>query len=441
VLDAIEQLSKALVAVAVMNLGLFALNALYQSVTGRQLEEVPLGYPPDDQSLNIFNLIEEGIVAMTPRAVTRLVNMLSFAFMGQSPATYDTMMTTDVPPIVRGFAQTANLVTKAGEFYRAFSILREMPKFKDAPFWEKVVKSLEYMRRGGTDVAKVSAIADLVWLLIALSSINPNLSRAVQWFPLGQISRTARALTEMYRGLPMPAVAELGNKWQATTIQALSGLPWAYGQYPAAIILQRLAGPVTEILHKREAATLKAHDFVLLFKPIPPQGVFVGLAEYARRANNATDINAVMELTEVKTWKRYKDSVFAQSVREFVDAANTSEDAMYKFIVSKPNEFIAMMLIFGPEEIARHAPKATENWFHNGVFVPQFVISGLRRYGYITPDKEAFANYLLGILQYASQTNLRNYIARKKDELKRRLEMQRKMREIEKKRRLREEVK
>jgi hypothetical protein len=439
-LDAIEQLSKALVAVAVMNLGLLALNALYQSVTGRQLEEVPLGYPPDDQSLHILNLIEEGIVAMTPRAVTRLVNMLSFAFMGQSPATYDTMMTTDVPPIVRGFAQTANLVTKAKEFYRSFSILQEMPKFKDAPFLEKVAKSLEYMRRGGTDVAKVSALADLVWLLIALSSINPNLSRAVQWFPLGQISRTARALTEMYQGLPSPAVAELGNKWQATTIQALAGLPWAYGQYPVAVIFQRMAGPVTEIIHKREAATLKAHDFVLLFRPIPPQGVFVGLAEYARRANNATDINAVMELTDMRTWMRYKDSIFAQSVREFVEAANTSEDAMYKFIVSKPNDFIAMMLIFGPEEIARRAPMAAERWFHNGVFVPQFVISELRRYGYITPDKEAFANYLLGILQYASQTNLRNYIDRKKDELRRRLMMQRRMSEIEKKRRLRKEV-
>jgi hypothetical protein len=439
-LDAIEQLSKALVAVAVMNLGLLALNALHQAVTGRQLEEVPLGYPPDDQSLNIFNLIEEGIVAMTPRAVTRLVNMISFAFMGQSPAAYDTMMTTDVPPVVRGFAQTANLVTKAGEFYRAFSILQEMPKFKDAPFWEKVVKSLEYMRRGGTDVAKVSAIADLVWLLMAMSSINPNLSRAVQWFPLGQLSRTARALTEMYRELPMPAVAELGNKWQATAIQALAGLPWSYGQYPAAVIFQRLAGPVTEILHKREAAELKAHDFIQLFRPIPSQGVFVGLAEYARRANNATDINAVVWLTEMRTWMRYKDSVFTQSVREFIEAANTSENEMYKFIVSKPNEFIAMMFIFGPEEIARHAPKAAENWFHNGVFVPQFVISGLRRYGYITPDKEAFANYLFGILQYTSRTNLRNYITRKKDELKRRLEMQRKMSEIEKKRRLRKEV-
>jgi hypothetical protein len=439
-LDAIEQLSKALVAVAVMNLGLLALNALYQSVTGRQLEEVPLGYPPDDQSLNIFNLIEEGIVAMTPRAVTRLVNMLSFAFMGQSPATYDTMMTTDVPPIVRGFAQTANLVTKAGEFYRAFSILQEMPKFKDAPFLEKVVKSLEYMRRGGTDVAKVSAIADLVWLLMAMSSINPNAARAVQWFPLGQLSKTARALTEMYRGLPMPAVAELGNKWQATTVQALAGLPWAYGHYPAAVIFQRLSGPVTEILHKREAAELKAHDFIQLFRPIPPQGVFVGLAEYARRANNATDINALKRLTEIRTWTRYKDNIFAQSVKEFIQAANTSEDGMYKFIASKPNEFIAMMLIFSPEEIGKHASIAAENWFHNGIFVPQFVISGMRRYGYITPDKEAFANYLLGILQYASQTNLRNYVLRKSDELKRRLEMQRKMSEMEKKRRLRKEV-
>jgi hypothetical protein len=280
----------------------------------------------------------------------------------------------------------------------------------------------------------------MLWLLMALSSINPTAARAVQWFPLGQLSRTARAVTEMLQGLPMPAVAELGNKWQATTIQALAGLPWAYGHYPTAVIFQRLAGPVTEILHKREAAELKAHDFALLFRPIPPQGVFVGLAEYARRANNATDINAVMKLTEMRTWMRYKDSVFAQSVREFIEAANTSENEMYKFIVSKPNEFIAMMLIFGPEEIARHAPKAAENWFHNGVFVPQFVISGLRRYGYITPDKEAFANYLFGILRYASQTNLYNYITRKKDELNSRLEMQRKMSEIEKKRRLREEV-
>jgi hypothetical protein len=439
-LDAIEQLSKALVAVAVMNLGLLALNALYQSVTGRQLEEVPLGYPPDDQSLHPLNLIEEGIVAMTPRAVTRLTNMLSFAFLGQSPATYDTMMTTDVPPIVRGFAQTANLATKAGEFYRAFSILHEMPKFKDASFWEKVVKSLEYMRRGGTDVAKVSAVADMLWLLMAIASINPTAARAVQWFPLGQLSRTARAVTEMRRGLPMPAIAELGDKWQATTIQALAGLPWAYGQYPAAVILQRLAGPVTEIMHKREAATLKAHDFVQLFRPIPPQGVFVGLAEYARRANNATDINAVQKLTEIRTWRRYKDSLFAQSVKEFIEAANTSEDEMYKFIVSKPNEFIAMMLIFGPEEIGKHAGKAAEKWFHNGAFVPQFIISELRRYGYITPDKEAFANYLLGILQYASQTNLHNYVLRKSDELKRRQRMQRRMSEIERRRRLREEV-
>jgi hypothetical protein len=244
----------------------------------------------------------------------------------------------------------------------------------------------------------------------------------------------------MLQGLPMPAVAELGNKWQATTIQALAGLPWAYGHYPAAVIFQRLSGPVTEILHKREAAILKAHDFALLFRPIPPQGVFVGLAEYARRANNATDINAVKRLTTIPTWTKYKDNIFAQSVNEFIQAANTSEDEMYKFIASKPNEFIAMMLIFGPEEIGKHAGKAAEKWFHNGIFVPQFVISELRRYGYITPDKEAFANYLLGILQYASQTNLRNYVMRKSDELRRRQRMQRRMSEIERRRRLREEV-
>jgi len=72
--------------------------------------------------------------------------------------------------------------------------------------------------------------------------------------------------------------------------------------------------------------------------------------------------------------------------------------------------------------------------------MPQVVISELRRYGYITPDKEAFANYLLGILQYASQTNLRNYVIQKSSELRRRQRMQRRMSEIERRRRLREEV-
>jgi hypothetical protein len=430
-LDAFEQLSKTLVALAVLNLGLLSLNALYQSLTGRQLEEVPLGYPPDDQSLSLANLIEEGLVAMTPRAVVRLGNLLAYAFMGNAPAVYDTTMTTDVPPVIRGVAQTYNAVTKGTELYRAFSLLGELPKYKEAPFMEKLWKSIEYMRRSGTDTAKVSTLADILWALMAMASLNPTTARAVQWFPLGQLARTGRAVMEMRQGLPAPAVAELGEKWYATTAQAIAGLPWAYGHYPPFLLFHKLAGPVTEIQRKRASAAVKTHDFIRAFRPIPAQGVFVGLTEYARRANTPADLNALLYLTAMPQWVRHKDSLFGQSIHEFLQAANTSEDAMYQFIMSKPNDFIAMMLLFGPEEIQKRAPKVTEHWFHNGQFMPQAVIAGLRRYGYISPDKEPFAEYLLDILRYATQTNLRQYVVRKYRDLLRRQMMQRALSERE----------
>jgi hypothetical protein len=429
--DALEQLSKTLVALAVLNLGLLSLNALYQSLTGRQLEEVPLGYPPDDQSLSLANLIEEGLVAMTPRAVVRLGNLLAYAFMGNAPAVYDTTMTTDVPPVIRGVAQTYNAVTKGTELYRAFSLLGELPKYKEAPFMEKLWKSIEYMRRGGTDTAKVSTLADILWALMAIASLNPTTARAVQWFPLGQLARTGRAVMEMRQGLPAPAVAELGEKWYATAAQALAGLPWAYGHYPPFLLFHKLAGPVTEIQRKRASAVVKTHDFIRAFRPIPAQGVFVGLTEYARRANTLADLNAMLYLTAIPQWVRHQDSLFGQSIHEFLQAANTSEDAMYQFIMSKPNDFIAMMLIFGPEEIQKRAPKVTEHWFHNGQFMPQAVLAGLRRYGYISPDKEPFAEYLLNILRYATQTNLRQYVMRKYRDLLRRQMMQRALSERE----------
>jgi hypothetical protein len=264
-----------------------------------------------------------------------------------------------------------------------------------------------------------------------MASLNPTTARAVQWFPLGQLARTARAVTEMRQGLPAPAVAELGEKWYATTAQAIAGLPWAYGHYPPFLLFHRLAGPVTEIQRKRASDVVKTRNFIRAFRPIPAQGVFVGLTEYARRANTLADLNAMLYLTAMPQWLQHKDSLFGQSIYEFLQAANTSEDAMYQFIMSKPNDFIAMMLIFGPEGIRQNAPKVTEHWFHNDQFMPQAVIAGLRRYGYITPDKEPFADYLLNILRYATQTNLRQYVVRKYGDLLRRQMMQRALSEIE----------
>jgi len=422
--DALEQLSAALVAIAVLNLGLMGLNGLYQAITGRNLEEQPLGQPPDDESKSLLQIPVEIVAASTPRAVQRLINLMTYAFSGGAPQVMDTIMTTDVPPIVRLPAQVYNAVTKGVEIYRAYSLMGEVEKFRNQPAMKRILDAIEYARRSGTDVSKISTVSDIIQALVVLTpTISPEMARLLQWLPLGQLSRSARAITEIRSGMPSPAAVQLGEQW-GEVVQVAAGLPLMFGTYPSMAIFQKLAGPVTEIIRKRASAVVKATEMSQALKPVPSFGVFVGLTEYARRANTLTDINTVIYLTYPPFWLK-REGYFASVVREFAEAGATSEAAVYNFIASKPNDFTAMVAIFGPEGVAMLAGKTGKDWFYQGQFVPQNVIMGMRRYGFLNEANQKLASYLTNILVYTSEHNLRDYAFKKRREIYKRQQIQR----------------
>lgn len=403
-IDAISTFIATITAFALMNIMLMGINSLYEAATGRQLEEVPVGYPPDEESKRITNILSDLIVSATPRYFHRLMNIATAAFIGNLPIAREQVISTDTPPLLRvgGGALIAGM--KGVEILNAYREVGLLPQYKDAEFWKRFYAAVDFAAKQGTDVSRISSLGDLLMAACIIGSLHPKVAEIAGALPMGQLTRTARAIAATKEGIP-PAAAAFTPDIAAYGIQYVAGVPMLFGTYSPIAILSILRGPVSEAISLQRSAIEKAHYLASHIKNQSPYGAFIGLSEFVRRSWGAPNIKAARYLTHPNFWLRGEmaKTGLGQALSEFIESANKGEGFVYDYIRNRPMDFIVLMLTFSPRNIAILAKDAGKRWMVEGVFSPDLFMSDLTQMLGYNPQ---LISHLYSAAKIASKANL-----------------------------------
>jgi len=120
-----EDLVGAMAGIIVYEMGRLLLNSVTASLTGRQIEEVPVSYPPDEDSVTWDNIVADLAAASTPRAFHRLANLAVSGMMGGTQGLTEMASSLETPPAARAVALTALGIQRTAQVLQTYRELQQ----------------------------------------------------------------------------------------------------------------------------------------------------------------------------------------------------------------------------------------------------------------------------------------------------------------------------
>lgn len=431
-LEAAQSLASSLLGIALIELGLHTINAIWGTLFGRQLEEVPIGYPPDEQSSDPENIALETVAASTPRAIIRLGNIIFASSFGKN---VDTMIATDVPPLFRGIYTLVSSFRKAKNVLTTYSELSQTPRGREMSWHQRLIEAYGIASGLGSKVSRQAALAELLNLFTlanAFSHVGTDVARSVPTVLIGRIART-RALTQ--EGAVMPMEAVLPGR-AGRTIQAIAAGPtYMHTTMTPFVGAPSLSGSVPEIMAMKQASGVEKS--YLLMSRLENSSIFsamVATQEWIRRSVNRTDIVAAKHLVSPQAWLRLApNSYVSKTIKEF--ASLKSPDDVVAFVRSRPHDFVHMIIMFSPDKVMSLLhPNVRRQFYAGKELMPEaFSVLAARRGESNLP----FWNYISHMVALTKERNMLEFLKGYITHLEQREIMQRRLSKVRKATRLR----